>query len=355
VTVEVIVMRIALRSFLVIGSVALGTALQTVARAGDPVGPVPVPVHLRPPAPLPHVKSPAPTTPKPVHTTETASSDADGIVQLVDETLSSVALRPDQAAALPALGADADAKVGAVDRARDDFMLALADEIDAGNRVTSETLAPEIQKVSDAAAAASVALRSDLKKLHDLLDPEQRLEFVAGFREALHERASLVEPTSQSEEWSKALSLTDDQKQKVLAIVGEDKVDDDVEKARADVVLAAFPGGAFSMDDLLPASSVRRRAQHMLANIVTAADKVTAILTPDQRSMAAAKIRERASGTSADDTTVRPTPSSEKATSVSEPLWVGRGGRYYGGAYRRAGAFGFSRTYATGFGGIYLL
>jgi hypothetical protein len=49
-----------------------------------------------------------------------------------------------------------------------------------------------------------------------------------------------------------------------------------------------------------------------------------------------------------------PAPSPESVGNLSEPLWVGRG-RYYPSAYRRAGAFGFSRTYATGFGGLYLL
>jgi Spy/CpxP family protein refolding chaperone len=300
------------------------------------------------------VKSPNPSTPRPAATKETAVSDADGIVQIVDEGLSGVALSPDQTSSFTALGADVDAKVGALDRARDAFVLALADQIDEG-KVRAEMLTPEIQKVVDAAAAASGELRASLKKLHDTLSPEQRPLFVAGFREALQKRVSLVDPKAQIEEWSKALDLTDEQKQKFEAVVGEEKVDDDVEKARAEVVLAAFPGKAFTMDDLLPAGSIRDRAEEMLTDIAAAADKVTAILTPDQRSTAAAILRERVSGTTKGESRPRPPPPSLGTTaSVSEPLWVGRG-RYYGAAYRRPGAFGFNRTYATGFGGIYLL
>jgi Spy/CpxP family protein refolding chaperone len=233
-------------------------------------------------------------------------------------------------------------------------VLALANEIDVG-KVRAEMLTPEIQKVVDAAAAASAQLRGGLKKLHATLSPEQRSQFVAGFRQALEKRASLVDPKSQLEEWSKALDMTDEQKQKFEAVFGDEKVDDAVEKARAEVVLAAFPGKTFSMDDLLPAASIRDRAEEMLTDMAAAADKVTAMLTPDQRSTAATILRERVSETTKGESRPRPPPPSlETSASVSEPLWVGRG-RYYGGAYRRAGAFGFNRTYATGFGGIYLL
>jgi hypothetical protein len=232
-------------------------------------------------------------------------------------------------------------------------MLALAAQIDAG-KVSSDALTQEVQKVVDAAAAASVELRSDLKKLHDVLDPIQRQQFVSGFRAALEKRAALVDASAQVDEWARVLRLTGEQKQKALAVVGEDKVSDDVEKARVEVVFAAFPGDTFSMDDLLPGSAIRHRVREMLADIVAAAEGVTAILTPDQRTTAASMIRERASATGSGPS-VRPAgPSRETAGTVSEPLWVGRG-RYYRSAYRRPGAFGFNRTYATGFGGIYLL
>jgi Spy/CpxP family protein refolding chaperone len=346
-------MRTLVPSLLVLGSVALSTAPQAVARADDPSSD-PAPQLVRPPARLPRVKSPNPSTPRPTTAKETATSDADDIVQIVDEALSNIALSSEQTAALTALGAAVDAKVGAVDRARDVFVLALADQIDEG-KVRADMLTPEIQKVIDAGAEASAELRHGLKKLHDTLSPEQRLQFVAGFREALDKRASLVDPKSQIEAWSKALDLTDAQKQKVEAVVGEDKVDDDVEKARAEVVLAAFPGKTFSMDDLLPAGAIRDRAEQMLQDIAAAADKVTAFLTPDQRSTAAAIVREKMFPTTKGESRPRPPPPSlETPASVSEPLWVGRGG-YYGAAYRRPGAFGFNRTYATGFGGMYLL
>jgi hypothetical protein len=346
-------MRTVVPALLVLGSIALATAPQAVARADDPsADPAPLPV--RPIAPLPRVKSPNPSTLRPAATKETATSDANDIVQVVDEALSDIALSPDQTAALNGLGGDVDAKVGALDRARDAFVLALADQIDEG-RVHAEMLTPEIQKVIDTAAAASAGLRGGLKKLHDTLSPEQRAQFVAGFREALEKRASLVDPKAQLEEWSKALDMTDEQKQKFEVVFSMEKVDDAIEKARAEVVLAAFPGKTFLMDDLLPAGSVRDRAQEMLTDIATAADKVTAFLTPDQRSTAAAIVRERVYGATKGESRPRPPPPVlESSGTVSEPLWVGRG-RYYGGAYRRPGAFGFNRTYATGFGGIYLL
>ncbi len=150
---------------------------------------------------------------------EVAASDANDIVQIIDESLSRVILRPDQSAALQEIGNDVDAKVGAVDQARGDALVVLSDQVEAG-KVDPAALRAETQAIVDAAAAASPELRSGFEKIHDVLDSDQRREFVSGFRAAMNKRASLVDPKTQIEQWSERLKLTGEQKQTLGAILG---------------------------------------------------------------------------------------------------------------------------------------
>ncbi len=122
------------------------------------------------------------------------------------------------------------------------------------------------------------------------------------------------------------------------------------------MVLAAFPGDAFNLDDLLPAGSVTERTEEMVQHVLDTAGRVTEMLTPEQRKTAADELRARASGSASagGSETAETSAGEDAAETVSEGLWVGRGG-YRAAGYRRVGAYGFSRTYASGFGGIYLL
>jgi Spy/CpxP family protein refolding chaperone len=280
-------------------------------------------------------------------------SEANGIVQIIDEAMSAVTLRPDQSAALGKLGSEEDSKVAAVDQAKRDFLLTLADEI-AANQVDATAMEPKTKAFVDADVAASPEVRAGLEKLHDSLDPQQRKQFVSGLRDALKRRATLLDPKSSLDKWSKTLNLTDDQKSKIQAIMAENTVANDVAKARLELVLAAFPGDTFSMDDLLPAAAVGHRAEHMAKRIIDVAAKVTPILTPEQRTAAADKIRSDVSGgsTRASGTGTATSSEGEEEGIVSEELWAGRAG--YAAGYRSYSGAAFSSGYAGGFGGTYL-
>jgi hypothetical protein len=164
-----------------------------------------------------------------------------------------------------------------------------------------------------------------------------------------------MDPKSQLEFWSETLKLTDDQKQKISAIVGEDTHVIAVTRARVELVLAAFADDAFSFDELSPATSVPARTARMLNRIVDIADRVTKILTPAQRTIAGERLRDRAMGKSTETParTGQASSTLETISTTAEPLWAG-GGRYWSGAYRNAASYGFSRSYATGYGGMYL-
>jgi Spy/CpxP family protein refolding chaperone len=293
---------------------------------------------------------------------EAAASDANDIVQLVDEALSKIALRDDQAEALQKNAADVDAKVGAVDEARIAVLVAMAKQVEAG-RINADAVRAEVNKVIEAANPASVSVRKGLEKVHDVLSAEQRKLFVSGFRAALEARASMLDSKAQIQEWSKKLSLTDEQKQKIQAIYSEDTVAEDVGRARVELVLAAFLDDTFSLDDLVPASAVRARTEHMMARMERIAAEVMGILTPEQRKAAAAAIRAEVTQTAAGGSeetgqttsgTGQTSSSLDGTASTAQALWVGRGG-YYARSYGRGYSYGFRRGYSTGFGGVYLI
>jgi Spy/CpxP family protein refolding chaperone len=326
-------MRTGLRSLIVVGSVAFAAAPLATARADSPPG------YAAAPRPSPHA-------------TRAAASDRGGIVQLVDEALSGITLRPEQTDALEKLGAEDDAKVGAVDKARREYVLALADQIETG-KVDESALKDQKKKVEEAAEAASPFLRASFQKMHEILDAGQRKEFVMHFRDALKKRAVSLDPDKQADKWAKTLSLTDDQKAKVRAILEDERAGGETMHARLEKVLDAFPTDSFSIDAVLPAGSIDERTDKMLDRITGVAKKVTEILTPEQCKTAAKAIREKMGRTSARLETEETSEPLETTASTSEAFWAGGAG-YYGGAYGGGAAYGFSRSYGAGYGGAYL-
>lgn len=339
-------MRNVTRGLIVMALVAAGTA-SSFARADDPVQ-----------KPSPPATGQQQATPPEGEKTQNAS-EAKGIVQMVDEALQGIELRHDQSDTIQKLGADVDAKVGTVDAAKRDLLVSIADEVEAG-KVDPSTLKQKEHRFADAAADASPVVRSALEKLHDTLDPAQRKQFVSNFRDAMKKNGGMMSRKATLDELSSTLNLTDDQKQKVSDILGQDSTAADVARARIELVLAAFPGERFKIDELLaPASSVRERAQELADRIVEVAARVTDVLTADQRKNAAQRIRDKVSGKSGVSQT---SASLETTDTAAEPIWVGGaragvvGGRAgYVGGYRSFSGYGYAGGYTGGWGGAYLI
>jgi Spy/CpxP family protein refolding chaperone len=272
-------------------------------------------------------------------------------VQLVDGALAGIDLRPDQKDALQKLGADVDVKVGAVDQAKRDALLALAKQIGSGT-VDKDALQPQMQAVEQAAAAASPDVRSAFQKMHDILDADQRTQFVSNFKDELKKAQNALDPKTQLDKLSQNLSLTDDQKQKVAGILESDQGADDEMHRRIETVLDAFPSDTFSIDQVLPAGSVQDRTHKVLDRIADNASQITDILTPEQRTTAADAITSKVSGSSTGGSTGTSSSSLEVTGSTSEPLWAG-GAAYRAGGYG-LGGYAFSGGYGTGYGGAYM-
>jgi Spy/CpxP family protein refolding chaperone len=356
-----------------IGSVALAALPVWSARAEFPAPPSPetpqfpapqapgMPQFPAPPAPgMPQFPAPAaPETQTPAPAEKPAKSEAGGIVQLVDRALQGIDLRPEQTEALQKLGAKVDEKLEPVTEARKNLVLALADEIEAG-KVDKDTLKPEIEDVVKASETASPLLRKAFDKLHDILDAKQREEFVEHFKDELKEFKQKHPVREQLEKLAHTLALTDDQKAKIGEILEKDegagkKVHENMER-----VLDAFPSDSFSMDAVLPEGQVREHVEKMEGRIIEDAREVTDILTPEQRKIAAEKIRSRAAarrggGKTGGESTGAAGSPLEATGSESEALWAARGFGGYGGfgypGFGWGGGYGFSRGYAAGFGG----
>jgi Spy/CpxP family protein refolding chaperone len=282
---------------------------------------------------------------------KTATSERGDIVQMVDEALTGVALRPDQTQAFQTLAADVDAKVTAVEQAKRDLLLRLADAIEAG-KVDEASMASTMAEFDDAAAKASPVVRKAFEKLHDSLDAEQRKQFVANFHDALKKAATAADPKDNVDEMS-SLKLTDDQKEKIGAIFAEDSPAIDVARDRARLVLDAFKQDAFSMDDLLPAASIKHRADRMIHRVVDVTGRVTELLTPEQRTRAANMIRDKVTGRSAGETGTGQTSAALESTATSsDALWAGRR-TAFATRFRPGVGWGFRRGW--GVGGFYLL
>jgi Spy/CpxP family protein refolding chaperone len=316
-------MRTLLRSLLVAGSVAAAATAFTTARADSPFGQAmpgtgspfntgpaqpsqggspfntgaPLPgqggTTAVPGSSTPGMPSPGPSTqPSPSGpSAQGQETDQGGIVELVEEALSGIDLSPQQKDELQKLGADVHEHVGDVDKAKRDLLLDLAKGIESG-QIDESTLKPDEDKVDRAAEAASPDLRGAFQKLHDVLDADQRKQFVSGFRDAIGKREPKLDTKAQVDELAKNLSLTDDQKEKISGILEEDKAANDETRGRLDKVLDAFASDSFSIDEVLPEGSVKERADKMMHHIVDQTRKVVDVLTPEQRAKAAKAIRD---------------------------------------------------------------
>jgi Spy/CpxP family protein refolding chaperone len=309
-----------------------------------------------------------------------AASEAGGIVELVDEALSQVSLRPDQIATLQKLGGDVDAKVAIVDQAKRNLLAALGRQVEGGS-IDIAALEPQIRAFIDESALASPALRGAMQKLHDTLDASQRQQFVAALANAIRERQASATPNATLERWSTTLDLTDQQKQQVGAILEAAGAAGQPVRARLERVLASFAEPSFSIDKVLPPSNPRARAERVASEIIEIAALVTHVLTPEQRVIAARAIERRAAGASTESPaapgTAQSSSSLESTGSEESPLWAGGyrgfggyagGYRGYAGGYRGFGGYGYHRSasyhrvsgygfgggYGSGFGGAYM-
>lgn len=261
------------------------------------------------------------------HTSASAMSKAPvaegthGPVRFVGSALGEVALRPEQRAKLETILKDAETRHASGLGARTELMTALADQVERGS-IDRAALAPKIEAVRAGALQVRPQDLAALDEVHAVLDKEQRAAFVdaleskfkEGFRhghkgrhgkqgEAKGDHAGMAGPWH-LKQLAEDLKLTDAQKdsikEKLHALHEAEGKEKDKEgkhdrrggfarMRQAKQALESFKNDDFKAQSLaaLAPPADGSRAEHMLK----AAEAVLPVLTPEQRKIAADRLR----------------------------------------------------------------
>jgi Spy/CpxP family protein refolding chaperone len=248
-----------------------------------------------------------------------------GFVKLVGDALGEVPLRADQRTAIETLASEAEARHAPMADARKELMLAFADQVEKGT-IDRTALQPKLDKVTADFEKVRADDRAALSKLHGILDADQRNAFV----DALHEqmKAKHAEHAEHMQggfgklkQLAADLALTDAQKSQIHDVMREaHKEGMEAWKQRAHGEhgtapaewsrqhagrhpggghhgkrpLEAFREDKFDLDKVAPSHGAKAMAQFGTERMTKLADKVLPILTPEQRKIAADKLRTMA-------------------------------------------------------------
>jgi Spy/CpxP family protein refolding chaperone len=230
------------------------------------------------------------------------AQSAHGQLKLLGAALGDVPLRSAQRLEVEKLAADADARHADAREARKDVMLAIAEQVAAGS-INRTQLQPRIDALVAALNKAQPDDRAAIERLHAILGPDQRIAFVDALEARVHERFGQMRGKHPMKEWATDLKLTDDQRAQLKALFtqrfaaaheGHDGAPWAAHIRRGAKILEAFKQDRFVMDEVIPAVDVSQEAAKMSERMIGMAELALPILTPEQRALAAQKIRERA-------------------------------------------------------------
>jgi Spy/CpxP family protein refolding chaperone len=241
-------------------------------------------------------------------------ADAHGVVKLVGSALGDVALRPEQRTDVDKLVAEAEARHAPLASGRKELVAAFADQVEKGT-IDRAALQPKIDKVAADLDAVRAEDRAALTKLHGLLDASQRGAFV----DALEARMKAKHGERGERGFGKLkqladdLKLTDEQKSQLREVFhGARKNGREAFKQWRDQhgpgahdkggphggkrMLEAFRDDKLDLDKTFPTQNSKEMVQLGSERMTSFAEKVLPILTPDQRKIAADKLRSMSDG-----------------------------------------------------------
>ncbi len=233
-----------------------------------------------------------------------------GFVLAAVETLG---IAPDQQTAVDGFRKEYRTKAKPLREANAAVMHLVADGIAAGN-VDRAKIEPAIAKAATAATAAQAAAQELLNHLHGVLRPEQRAAFVdkvdahwAAWREANEHAAEGGKPDRHLRRLAKDLSLTKDEVDKAHAAMDADKeakkpFDAAASEAYIKAFDTAFAGDTFDAKKLPAAGPESSRLVSWgTGRMVSFYGALAPVLTPDQRTALAEKLRQRGNGPDSKD------------------------------------------------------
>ncbi|MBX3212366.1 MAG: Spy/CpxP family protein refolding chaperone [Labilithrix sp.] len=264
-----------------------------------------------------------------------------GPLALVGAALQKVCLSNEQRAAVEKLGDQVRPKEEAVMDARQALRQALLEQLEAG-KIDERALDDEIDALVKAREEASPVLRKALEELHGILDPGQRAAFV----DAIESRTKEIAEDSRGwlDTLAKDLALSDEQKQRVGAVLDKAKPALDEERSRASKAFDAFKKDEFSIDEVVPVGDVGERTRKRAEGMVGVAKELASILTPEQRRELAGKLegRSHAGGHGAGGSATTSAQPDEVGV-TTQPLVVARGGGFRAGGVRGWSSGGYVR------------
>lgn len=229
-----------------------------------------------------------------------------GMVKMVGNALAEVPLRADQRTTIEKLASDAEARHQSTLTARTALANAVAAQVESGT-IDENALQPQIDALVASMEASRPADMAAFQQLHDTLDASQRQAFIDAFHaqmKAAHEaHEGHHGHGAKLEEWATVLNLTDAQKDQIktsmqneLAAHKQDfagkMADMKAEHDKRKHALDNFAADDFKAADAMPAPS-KEQAQEMSAHMIRIVQVVLPTLTPEQRKLAADKIRAK--------------------------------------------------------------
>jgi Spy/CpxP family protein refolding chaperone len=235
------------------------------------------------------------TTVAPVATT------AHGAVKFFGDALGDVPLTASQRAAVEQLASDADARHAQTRAARADLMTTVAAQVEAG-QIDRTALQPKLDALTAAMQASQPADRAAFEQLHAILTPDQRTAFVGAVQSRVSARVGQAHGKHGLHPWAADLNLSDDQKAQIKAAMmqrfqaagHEGRFDGAGAKHDGEQVMQAFTQDRFVMNEVAPPHDVGRMVSKGSEHILGLAEVALPILTPQQRTLAAQKLREKA-------------------------------------------------------------
>lgn len=255
------------------------------------------------------------------------AASSHGAVKVMSDALSEVALRPDQRTEIEKLATAAETRHAPLADGRKELMLAFADQVEKGT-LDRAALQPKLDRVASDMERSRTDDRAAIVKLHDLLDRQQRNEFVDaleknmkakhGFGEADHGGPPGFGGFGHMHKLAEELKLTDDQKDKIKDVLKDSFREGMRERHEGGPhgprgegehggkhgwgghhpggkhALEAFREDRLDLDRVAPPQDLKAAVSGGVDRFSKIADKLLPILTPEQRKIAADKVREMA-------------------------------------------------------------
>lgn len=253
-------------------------------------------------------------------------AETHGAVKLIGEALGEVPLRADQRATLEKLAQESDARHTPMFAGRKDAILTLADQIEKG-AIDRAALQVKIDKMAADLEKSQSDDRAAIVKLHDVLDAQQRGLLVDALESRMkagrHRGPGEIGGKGRGHDGAKGfmhmkqlaedLKLTDDQKTKIHEVMRDSFKDamkahhegrehDGKRGGRGEWkghggphgALEAFREDKLDLDKVVPAKDPKQTAKLGAEHVLGTVEKILPILTPEQRKIAADKLRTMA-------------------------------------------------------------